>query len=126
MKTAIFLGAGASMADGAPSQASLFKDYFNLHNQHNYGDNTHESYDRLCCFFDHMFQINIASSDLGQLKFPTFEEVLGVLDIADIKNESFRNFSIRTAATNSGDIDQLRLDFIFLMAEVIHKSLIGR
>ena len=30
MKTAIFLGAGASAAEGAPIQTNLFKDYFKL------------------------------------------------------------------------------------------------
>ncbi len=91
MRTAIFLGAVASAAEGAPIQTNLFKDYFKLiKNRKSYATFEHER--ELATFFDLMFDNDINNGNLYNALFPTFEEALGVLDLADLKNESFKDF----------------------------------
>jgi hypothetical protein len=83
-KTSILLGTGASSAEGAPIQSNLFKDYFKLiktrHKQHS---PEHER--ELATFFALMFDIDVDNGNLNNIVFPTFEEALGILDLADIK-----------------------------------------
>ena len=40
-----------------------------------------------------MFDIDVDNDDLDNIVFPTYEEALGVLDLADLKNESFKDFT---------------------------------
>lgn len=84
MSTAIFLGAGASKADGAPLQMNLFKEYFqNLqHNRINNPDNF------LIKLFRDLFDINVLGN-LIQTDFPSFEEVLGILEMTYSRKETF-------------------------------------
>ncbi len=122
MKTAIFLGAGASAAEGAPIQSNLFRDYFNLVNRRS-GQYFPEHERELATFFQLMFDIDVDHDNLDNVVFPTFEEALGVLDLADIKNESFKDFPNINFAANSGRIKFLRVYLVFLMADIIHESL---
>lgn len=121
LKTAIFLGAGASAAEGAPIQANLFKDYFNLVRARTDATSEHER--ELASFFALMFDIDVDSGNLDNVLFPTFEEALGVLDLADLKNESFKHFTNINFASNSGRIKFLRLYLVYLMADIIDNSL---
>lgn len=68
MKTAIFLGAGASAAEGAPMQSQLFKDYFGSKNI----DKQLHMYEVLGHFFKQVFQLDV-TKPAGK-EFPTFEE----------------------------------------------------
>ena len=71
--TAIFLGAGASKAEGAPLQGELFKQYFSSR----MFKESQDSMDRdLATFFSLMFRIDV-DQDVSKVAFPTFEEVLG-------------------------------------------------
>src|SRR5215216_4899143 len=82
-KTAIFFGAGASAADGAPVQDALFKSYFNS------ASRLSDDMDRILAdFFSIMFSINVNSGVLAETLFPTFEEILGIIDLAERKRES--------------------------------------
>ena len=122
MKTAIFLGAGASAAEGAPIQTHLFRDYFKLiRNRGNHTTPEHEI--ELATFFELMFDIDVVNGNLDTALFPTFEEALGVLDLADLKNESFKDFTNINFASNSGRIKFLRLYLVYLMADIIDNSL---
>lgn len=122
MKTAIFLGAGASAAEGAPIQTNLFKEYFKLIRERNrIIKPEHER--ELATFFTLMFDIDIDNGNLDNALFPTFEEALGVLDLADLKNESFKDFTNINFASNSGRIKFLRLYLVYLMADIIDNSL---
>lgn len=122
MKTAIFLGAGASAAEGAPIQTNLFKDYFKLIRARNsFAKPEHER--ELATFFALMFDIDVDNENLDDALFPTFEEALGVLDLADLKNESFKDFPNINFASNSGRIKFLRLYLVYLMADIIDNSL---
>ena len=122
MKTAIFLGAGASAAEGAPIQTNLFKDYFNLIRTRNRCA-TPEHERELATFFALMFDIDVDNDNLDNAQFPTFEEALGILDLADLKNESFKDFTNINFASNSGRIKFLRLYLVYLMADIIDNSL---
>ena len=47
----------------------------------------------LAKFFKDLFFIDVINDDVENINFPTFEEVLGVLDLADQKRESFKNYN---------------------------------
>ena len=97
-ETVILLGAGASKAEGAPLQNDLFYEYFN-------SQSFIESNDRmdseLADFFQKMFQIDVRSENLNSIEFPTFEEVLGLSDLAIIRKESFKYFDIESLTKTS-------------------------
>jgi NAD-dependent SIR2 family protein deacetylase len=121
--TAIFLGAGASKAEGAPLQGELFRDYFSSAAF----KNSHDEMDReLATFFAFMFQIDVDNGDIPNIKFPTFEEVLGLTDLAIMRKESFRNFDIENRATNSGRLRFIAQYLVFLVAKVLDVKLGGR
>jgi NAD-dependent SIR2 family protein deacetylase len=122
MKTAIFLGAGTASAEGAPTQSKLFMNYFELIQTRN-SNVMPEMESELRTFFFKMFNIDIDSPNLSSVEFPTFEEVLGILDLADMRNESFRNFSNLNIAANSGRLKRLRLYLILLLADILHEKL---
>jgi len=120
--TAIFLGAGASKAEGAPLQGQLFQDYFSS----DLFKNSHDEMDReLATFFALMFQIDVDSNDISKIRFPTFEEVLGLTDLAIMRKESFRNFDIENRATNSGRLRFIAQYLVFLVAKVLDDKLRG-
>jgi NAD-dependent SIR2 family protein deacetylase len=120
--TAIFLGAGASKAEGAPLQGELFQEYFSSGLFKNSQD---EMDQELATFFAEMFQIDVKSGDISKIKFPTFEEVLGLTDLAIMRKESFRNFDIENRATNSGRLRFLAQYLVFLVAKVLDDKLQG-
>jgi hypothetical protein len=120
--TAIFLGAGASKAEGAPLQGELFQDYFSSALYKNCHD---EMNGELATFFLSMFQIDVDNGDMTKIKFPTFEEVLGLTDLAILRKESFRNFDIENRATNSGRLRFLAQYLVFLVAKVLDEKLQG-
>lgn len=119
IETAIFLGAGASKADGAPLQGELFRDYFSVNRDPYYVD---EMDRELAFFFEEMFHIDV-NGDLTEVIFPTFEEVLGLTDLAILRKESFRNFDIENRATNSGRLRFIAQYLVFLLAKVLDSKL---
>lgn len=113
--TAIFLGAGASVAEGAPSQASLFRDYFAEKRRRN------EPVDeQLADYFQRFWRIDLGRGDLESTVFPTFEEALGMLEMARDRGEGFRGF-YGTAGSNQ--IGQTIENLVFLIAEILHRRL---
>lgn len=124
MKTAIFLGAGASAAEGAPIQNQLFSEYFKNHDHsQRTGD---DMYGRIRSFFLNMFDIDVTKSknELENVNFPTFEEVLGTLDLASQRKEAFRFMSGIDVSSRSGELEQMRLAVILLMAKIIRDKLV--
>ena len=120
--TAIFLGAGASKAEGAPLQGELFTDYFSSE----MFKQSHDSMDRdLETFFQLMFRIDVAQ-DVSRVEFPTFEEVLGLTDLAIIRKEAFRNFDIESRAANSGSLRFIAQHLVFLVAKILDAKLQDR
>ncbi len=120
--TAIFLGAGASKTEGAPLQGDLFQDYFSF----DVFKNSHDEMDReLATFFFEMFKIGVNDGDISRIKFPTFEEVLGLTDLAIMRKETFRHFDIENRAVNSGRLRFIAQYLVFLVAKVLDSRLQG-
>jgi hypothetical protein len=118
--TAIFLGAGASKAEGAPLQGELFRDYFSSPAF----KKSHADMDReLATFFQEMFHIDVDHDDLDKVAFPTFEEVLGLTDLAILRKEAFRHFDIENRAANSGRLRFIAQYLVFLVAKVLDDKL---
>lgn len=117
----IFLGAGASASEGAPLQGALFRDYFQF-SRENPSEIDSRMNKRLHRFFSSFFGIDLRSSLLNEIAFPTFEECLGILELALNRQESFRGFSL---APSRSDIQRTRDDLIFLIAIILHKKLRG-
>ncbi len=121
MNTVIFLGAGASRTDGAPLQSDLFKDYFECIKKQSQLTNSHMERE-LATFFDLMFNIDVDGGSLEMINFPTFEEVLGILDLAESRNESFREYDLDNIASNCNRLRQIRMFLIMLMAKAIKEK----
>lgn len=126
MKTAIFLGAGASAAEGAPMQSALFKDYFkNVSTEERKTD----LYKGLQRFFKGIFGINLGGEikwGESPIEFPTFEEALGVLDLAESRGETLRSFDSKTPNSNLNQIRMTRLYLVLAMSKVIAEGLEGK
>ncbi len=121
-KTAIFLGAGASKAEGAPLQGELFHEYFT---SPGFKDSKKPMDQELREFFLHMFKIDVKQDDTSTIVFPTFEEVLALIDLAILRKEAFRNFEIENRAENSGRLRLIGQYLVFLVAKVLHEKLQG-
>jgi NAD-dependent SIR2 family protein deacetylase len=120
MTTAIFLGAGASAAEGAPIQSQLFQRYFSSRSVEKYP----EIFQELSHFFKAIFSIDLnddAQIDGGN--FPTFEEALGILDLSEARRESFRDFDFAGANPQGNKAQLLRLYLILAMSKAIADGL---
>ncbi|RDY24276.1 hypothetical protein CHF27_004120 [Romboutsia maritimum] len=119
MKIGIFLGAGASAAESLPIQNELFSKYFkDITKEDCKSDMNRELYK----FFKQMFNIDILKDNTDVVNFPTFEEVLGLLDLAEQRRESFKNFGLETLNNRSDSIRYLRQYLILLMAQAINNT----
>lgn len=119
MKICIFLGAGASAAENIPIQNELFTDYFKYSLPNHKNSDMNKS---LRIFFKEVFNIDVFNDDLNNVNFPTFEEVLGILDMAEQRRESFKNFGTETYNNKNGSINILRQYLILLMANAINNA----
>ncbi|MGL6107994.1 SIR2 family protein [Romboutsia sp.] len=119
MKIAIFLGAGASAAENCPIQSELFREYFKNMTEKDYNSDMNIA---LYKFFKEMFNIDIKKDDMETVCFPTFEEVLGLLDLSEQRRESFKNFGLETLSKKVDSTRFLRQYLILLMAKAIDKS----
>jgi len=92
-KTVIVLGAGASASEGAPLQADLFREYFQSYRRRSEGQQYEEMDRELATYFLLFWGIDVDHGDLAKARFPTFEEALGLLEIAESRNEFFKDFA---------------------------------
>jgi hypothetical protein len=123
-ETVIVLGAGASAAEGAPIQSTLFRDYFKSYRS-KAGYEVHHSWDReLATFFEMFFGIDVDAGDLDRTDFPTFEEVLGILEIAGSQDDSFRAWpGVHLINNGTSRIQHIHDILVFLIAEILHEKL---
>ncbi len=119
MKISIFLGAGASAAENCPIQSELFIQYFKNLNSCDFNNDMNKELYR---FFKEIFNIDITKDNIENACFPTFEEVLGLIDLAEQRREGFKNFRLESLDKKSDSIRFLRQYLILLMAKSIHKS----
>jgi NAD-dependent SIR2 family protein deacetylase len=122
-KRVIILGAGASAADGAPLQAGLFRKYAEIV-QRDATSLIHASSEgELRTLFYLFWGVDIDSPDLDTQRFPTFEEALGLLELAQSRNEFFKAFGgLHAEATRS---QEMRAHLISLIALVLDDALRG-
>ena len=98
----VILGAGASKSEGAPLQRDLFRSYFEAVRD----EGAHfERQRELTTFFDTFFGIDLDGGDLSKANFPTFEEVLGIIEIALQRGERLKGFGV---AANDPRLQQIR------------------
>lgn len=119
-KTGIFLGAGASKAEGAPLQNEIFYEYFS---SNDFKESIDEMDRELATFFDYLFNIDLDNGNLENIIFPTFEEALGLTDLAIMRKESFVNFDIENRASNSGRLRFISQYLVYLVAKLLDKKL---
>lgn len=120
-KRVIVLGAGASMADGAPSQADLFKSYFEFYQQQRGTNLIHDVIDtEFRTYFNLVWGVDI-DLPLDNQKFPTFEEALGLLELAHAKNEFFKGFGGLMAEATRGQ--EIRAHLVHLIAIILRDKL---
>ena len=107
-------------------QNMLFKKYFKaLRIENNYSNS--RQVNELRAYFKQMFYIDVLEDDLEKVNFPTFEEAIGLLDLAVRKRQSFRNFDLENLDQNSNRIGYIRQYLVLLMAEVLEdKTAAGR
>lgn len=117
-QTAIFLGAGASAAEGAPIQSQLFEKYFSTRNIVKYP----AMYKELSQFFKTIFSIDLSKS-FKNITFPTFEEALGVLDLLEMRRESLRGFDFAGGAQQANRTQLIRLYLTLAMSKAISDGL---
>jgi hypothetical protein len=120
MRTLIFLGAGASAADGAPTQEAVFREYLRSLKEREYpswGGTQWAPEKALPSFLRDIFGIDVSRSELDSIKFPTFEEALGILELARLKRESFgqMSYQLGNRPTNWPTLEQM----IFILIEVL-------
>jgi NAD-dependent SIR2 family protein deacetylase len=122
--TMVVLGAGASAADGAPIQAHLFREFFKHCRAKGPYESTHEWDRELATFFYQFFGINVDDGDLDDVEFPTFEEILGILEIADSQGESFRDLlGPHLIKNGTSQLWHIHDVLVFSIAEILHEKL---
>lgn len=131
----IILGAGASKSDGAPLQSELFDEFSKVLSNFEELKRSHpkiwdlvkEQKNLIKDFFNDFWGIDIKKYK-NKEDFPTFEECLGMLDLANLQGQSFKGYE-------QEKINKIRNALIFLIAELLdnrklreinHKNLIDR
>src|SRR5260370_31306158 len=121
VETVIFLGAGASAAEGAPTQASLFTKYGALAEDLDRKPEFHEMHRELATFFDTFFGVDLDHPQGTKRSFPTFEEALGIIELAIQREEQYRGFGSGSGPTD-GRLQALRQHLISLIAIILQQT----
>lgn len=124
MKTAIFLGGGASAAEGMPVQADIFREYFRFIRK-DPSTRNEDMAREITAYFQQLFGLDITTGDIDSLIFPTFEEALGILDLAVRRREALKDFDLENIGPYSNRIGFLRQYLVLLMAAVLNAKMNG-
>ncbi len=119
----IILGAGASRADGAPLQAGLIPEFANIIHQRGISGTLRPADQDLCDFFQKFWGANIKSVDWDDETYPTFEEALGLLELANARGEFFKGFGSLPHRTPLAH--KIHAHLIGLIATVLDHTLQG-
>lgn len=117
----IILGAGASAADGAPVQSELIREYFKSDRRQPEGAVYEEMDQELATYFERFWGIDVNHQDLDKASFPTFEEALGLLELAESRAEFFKDFSGIYPGRTRGR--EMRIHLINLIGRILHEKL---
>lgn len=114
----ILLGAGASKSEGDPIQKDLIRKFFEFVNNTRNNDlrEFSNALHDINEYFSEFWGISFDNCPNSSSEFPTFEECLGILDVARIRNETFRGFS-------RDRLLKIRNSLIFLIAKILDEKL---
>jgi NAD-dependent SIR2 family protein deacetylase len=116
MRIVIFLGAGASAAEGAPIQRDLFASYF----RESSSLNTHSVANDVARFFRVVFGLDVRGSGVSRT-FPTFEEVLGLIDLATTRREGLKGIPLESETEGELTLGAARRSVVLVMADAIRQ-----
>ncbi len=117
----IFLGAGASASEGVPLQGDLLRSYFSEHPDRRV---LREFAREVIDFFRLVFDIDVLNLE-ARMPLPTFEEVLGLIDLATSRAEGFRGIPLHAPDDGGLNLSSIRRRLILLMADAIHRRVPG-
>jgi len=106
----VFIGAGAGRADGVPLQTELFRDFFS---RAALPKTRAQLATDVAGFFLSIFGIDVRGKSV--VVFPTFEESLGVLELAISRNESI----LGVGSQHEGRLHHLRRQLILALAATV-------
>ncbi|WP_407282369.1 SIR2 family protein [Methanolobus sp. WCC1] len=109
-KVVFFFGAGASISEGAVGTNDLLKESFKLH--HDEGSHNYERVDMVKKYLKDIYHNNYDNSNI-----PTFEEVLGPIDIALQKQENISSY------WDLNKLTVLRDNLIYCVCAVLYEKL---
>jgi NAD-dependent SIR2 family protein deacetylase len=115
MPIVIFTGAGAGKADGLPLQTEVFTEFFGGTPINTARDQLRS---RVSEFFETVFGIDATRAAAGEL--PTFEEALGLLDLALAREDNF--LCLQTPGTGNRDLRAIRRDLILALAATVGRE----
>lgn len=89
------------------------------------GYDANHAWDReLATFFSQFYGIDVDHGDLDKILFPTFEEILGILELAESQEESFRDWPgphlIKDGTSRIRHVHDL---LVFLIGEILDHAL---
>ncbi len=119
-KTVIIFGAGASGAEGAPLQGALFNDYFGLNLKAHTSPLIATMDAELREFFSEFFGIRGPVARRAKKRYPTFEEALGIIELALKRAESFQGYPATAAIPR---LQRIREYLILLIAVLLKDRL---
>lgn len=112
MRTVIFLGAGAGKADGRPLQEEVFARFFS---EAGTVESRRQLAAKLASFFSSVFGVD--PLDAPSALLPTFEETLGVLDLAIGREEAL---PVRVESAQAvWDLRQVRRELVLALAATV-------
>jgi NAD-dependent SIR2 family protein deacetylase len=115
MNLVVFTGAGAARADGIPSQPDLFARFFTGEPQSAGERGLRE---RLQRFLHRVFFIDFEQPVKA---WPSFEEVLGVIDLAGLRREAIREV-LADGHPQADSVEQVRQTVVLAMAHTVSRS----
>jgi hypothetical protein len=110
LEQVLVLGAGASRTDKSPMQSELFRTFWeqrdSLRKEAADQADVMERHvlEPLRYYFKRFFGIDVEAASTRQIAFPTFEEALGVLDLAVLNDEEFWDFGYEAQELKIHDV----------------------
>lgn len=119
IENVIVLGAGASASEGAPLQRDLFIEYHKARREGTLGTPEAPAYkvpEDVIRFFKAAFGMNLKADFPNKVEQPTLEEVLGIIEIALQRSESFKGFGIMPSKPR---LQRVREQLILLIGAIL-------
>ena len=125
MKNVIFLGAGASKADGAPMQNELFPKFFEMYRQDEDGLKGNQYCQEVVKYFLQVFGYDVALGPFEDIPIPTFEEAMGMIDISAINDVDFDRGKANKYHNHFTEDwnNSIRRSLLYVIASTIDKAL---